>query len=276
MIRDAGGSKAARHSHHELRELSTQESRVLAFSHDQKHEERRSTRKSQINNKWKDVKNSIRFATAASSLASVSPLSASFDKKRGDDLRAVAASSSSSSSAGPPSREKREDQEADEEAGDEKKMLRAKSKRPADSMQEKPELEPRAVRRIGVPGGDGVDYKSKETFVRWYGSSFRAAYNSVIFEAATLVLLARFSSMYLPLPVLEALRRRMEPPNNINGTIGGDCAEEPFDTAAEIESWTPFATVVTAMAPFVMFSLVFYTGQVIRRFFMRFDDMLAV
>ena len=42
-----------------------------------------------------------------------------------------------------------------------------------------------------VPGGS-IDHKSRAAPIRWYGSSFRAAYNSQIFEVTTALLVLRF------------------------------------------------------------------------------------
>ena len=132
------------------------------------------------------------------------------------------------------------------------------------------------VYRVGVPGGEAVDFKSPRAFIRWMGSSFRAAWNSKIFQVALGVLLVRW--LYLEV-------------------IGQPRQSRVDDDDFSFNDYTPFAVVVSQTSNFVTFTLIFCewldppplasvrhtnllatitdTSQVINRFFKRFDDMLA-
>lgn len=117
---------------------------------------------------------------------------------------------------------------------------------------------PHRTTRIGVPGGEAVDFKSLKTiFMRWYGSSFRAAFNSSIFQALIAVYLATF--FYVCHDFAKRPGSRWSRPVSARAKGG----------VAEVQGlmWQIFR--------FTFFTLVFYTGKVLNRFFARYDDILA-
>ena len=112
-------------------------------------------------------------------------------------------------------------------------------------------------RRIGVPGGEEVDFKSPKAIFRWFGSSFRAAYRSTIFEVAVGVeLLAWVWLEY----------------RWYSGALDSLKEEDDDYFLAALQT---YSEVWRGLQTFVWFLLTFFTGQVISRFFTRFNDMLA-
>ena len=175
MIRRAGGSSALRHSHHELHDNAAS-ARSMAFTHDQKSSRGSSSRKIWSSHKSSSTltplqvqKGASRKAVVPSLLSSAPPLSPS-SSSTSFDSSSVAPSFDHGSSF-------------DSSVRDEVAAAAAAIDAPAP---------PARIRRIGVPGGESIDYKSRAALMRWYGSSFRAAYNSQIFEVATALLILRF------------------------------------------------------------------------------------
>ena len=84
-----------------------------------------------------------------------------------------------------------------------------------------------------VPGGESIDYKSRAALIRWYGSSFRAAYNSQIFEVTTALLVLRFVFLLIQNRNKTEDDLMYDEPNTEEGMAGADDSVQVNDGGSE-------------------------------------------
>ena len=205
MIHRAGGSSALRHSHHELNANSDQ---YMAFTHDQRKSSHRGSKN------WSIRKSSSTLAPLVEKVAKVA--SRKTVVPSGSSLPSPPLSPSIGSSSEAPRFE--------QGASDLSSIALPATIEP---------ISPARVRRIGVPGGESIDYKSRAALIRWYGSSFRAAYNSQIFEVTTALLVLRFVFLLIQNRNKTEDDLMYDEPNTEEGMAGADDSVQVNDGGSE-------------------------------------------